>query len=120
VAVVVDEDGCPEPPRFLSRSLEDYSALFHHLHALIALDCDLVLPDWLARDEGFSRLALVHGTLIWVVPSALIDAVRTVGRLAKAPPARTAAALARLPLAPPLRSYLRRVVPPDLRQLSLL
>jgi hypothetical protein len=120
VAVVVDEDGRPELPRFLSRTDEAYSALFHYLHATIALDCDLVLPDGLARHEGFSRLALAHGMLLWVAPSTLVEAVRIVGRLGKGPPARTAAALARLPLAPPLRAYLRRVVPPDHRQLSLL
>lgn len=120
VAVVVDEDGRPELPRFLSRTDEAYSALFHHLHATIALDCELVLPDWLARHEDFTRLALAHGMLLWIVPSSLVDAVRIVGRLARGPPARTAAALARLPLAPPLRVYLRRVCPADRRQLSLL
>jgi hypothetical protein len=120
VAVMVDEEGRPGPPLQVSRHDEGYWALLEHLDAHVGLDSDLVLPDWLARVDGPARLALARGVPVWIVPSALIEGVRFIGRLGTGPPARTAAALARLPLAPAFRPHLRRVLPQNKRQLSLL
>jgi hypothetical protein len=120
VAVVVDEEGRPEHPLHVARDVEGYWALLEHLDGHTGLDCELVLPDWLARDDGPAHPALARGGAVWIAPGPLIEAVRTIARLGTGPPARTAAALARLPLAPALRGHLRRVVPPNHRQLTLL
>jgi hypothetical protein len=94
--------------------------LLSHLDAEVGLDYELVLPDGLARSDNVARLAMERGIALWVVPQSLVDSVRIVGRLGAGPPARTAAALARLPLAKALRGQLRRCAPADRRQLSLL
>lgn len=120
VAAVVDEEGVPEPPLVVATTDEGYWALLEYLDGHVGLDCELVLPEWLARGDGPARLALARGAAVWIVPVPLIEAVRIIGRLGTGPPARTAAALARLPLAPALRDHLRRVVPPNHRQLTLL
>jgi hypothetical protein len=86
----------------------------------VGLDCELVVPDWLARSEEFPRFAFERGRAIWLVRAAILAAVHVVANLPTGPPARTAAALARLPLAPALRAHLRRLTPPSRQQLPLL
>jgi len=49
----------------------------------------------------------------------ILEAVHVVAHLATGPPARTAAALARLPLAPALRAHLQRLTPPPTQQMPL-
>ena len=120
VAVVVDEDGRAQPPLLVERSAEGAWSLLAHLDAAVGLDYDLVLPHWLARSDSLARFALERGNAAWLVPAPIIEAVRVVAHLATGPPARTAAALARLPLAPALRMHLRRVTPPPKNQLTLL
>lgn len=93
--------------------------LLSRMDAEVGLDCALVLPDWLGR-EAIARFALDRGVVLWLAPQALVESVRIVGRLGAGPPARIAAALACLPLAPVLRPMLRRSAPPDARQLSML
>lgn len=119
VAVVVDEDGEAQPPLSFGRSPDDVWALLAHLDATVGCDCELVVPDWLAKPDDIARFALERGVDVWLVPPATLEAVHIVAHLATGPPARTAAALARLPLAPLLRAQLRRLSPPNRKQLPL-
>ena len=119
VAVVVDEDGHALPPLAFGRGPDDAWAMLASLDAAVGLNCELVLPDWLARSDGIAHLALERGGAVWLVPAPILDAVRIVAHLVTRPPARTAAALARLPLAPALRAHLRRLAPPPKHQLPL-
>lgn len=119
VAVVVDDDGRAQQPLLSARTDEARWALLSHLDSTIGLDYELVLPAWLARSDGIARLALERSVPLWLVPAALVEGIRIVGGLGTGPPRRTAAALARLPLATALRAHLRRVCPQDRRQLSL-
>jgi len=120
VAVVVDEDGRAQPALVVGRGAEDAWALLAWLDASVGLDCELVVPDWLAKSDELARFALERGGAVWLVPVPILEAVHVVANLATGPPARTAAALARLPLAPALRAHLRRLTPPSRRQLPLL
>jgi hypothetical protein len=80
---------------------------------------ELVLPDRLGRDAPVARVALERGVTLWLAPDALVDGVRAVSGLARAPPPRTAAALARMPSSPVFRALLLRVGPANRRQLAL-
>lgn len=113
VAVVVDEDGRAQPPLSFDRDRDAAWELLAWLDNTVGLDWDLVLPDWLARQSTLASFALERGNSVWLVPPAILDAVRVVASLATGPPARTAAALARLPLAHALRPCLRRLTPPE-------
>lgn len=119
VAVAVDDDGNPGPALRAARTDEACWALLAYLEATGGLDFELVVPDWLARSTPIARIALERGIAVWLVPDMLVEAIRGVGRLSASPPRRTAAVLARLPLAAVFRAYLRRLGPGDLRQLSL-
>lgn len=119
VAVVVDKDGQAQPPLSFGRSPDDVWALLAHLDAMVDCDCELVLPDWLAQTNDIARLAAERGADVWLVPPAILKAVHVVAHLATGPPTRTAAALARLPLAPLFRAHLRRLSPPSRKQLPL-
>ena len=119
VAVVVDDDGQPGPQLRAARTDEACWALLAYLEASDGLDFELVLSDWLARSTPLARIALERGVPVWLVPDALVDALRVVGRLGLGPPRRTAAALARLPLTTVFRAQMRRVVHGDRRQLAL-
>jgi len=119
VAVVVDEDGHAQPPLTFGRDPDDAWAMLASLDASVGLDCELVLPEWLARSDGIARFAIERGGSIWLVPAPILEAVHIVAHLVTGPPARTAAALARLPLAPALRAHLRRLAPPPKHQLPL-
>lgn len=119
VAVAVDDDGNPGPPLRAARTDEACWALLAYLEATDGLDFELVVPDWLAKSTPIAHIALERGIVVWLVPDMLVDAIRGVGRLGTGPPRRTAAAIARLPLAAVFRAYLRRLTPGDQRQLSL-
>lgn len=119
IAVVVDEGGQAQPPLSFGRSPDDVWALLAHLDVMVGCDCVLVLPDWLAQADDIARLAAERGADVWLVPPAILEAVHVVAHLATGPPARTAAALARLPLAPLFRAQLRRLSPPNRKQLPL-
>lgn len=113
VAVVVDEDGCAQPPLTFGRGADEAWATLAYLDASVGLDCELVLPDWLAKSDDIARFAVERGGAVWLVTAPILEAVHIVAHLVTGPPARTAAALARLPLAPALRAYLRRLAPPQ-------
>jgi len=119
-AIVVDEDGQTIWSAVTPRDDNEEWNLLSRLNAEVGLDYELVLPEWLARDNGIARFARDRGVALWLVPQSLVESVRIVGRLGAGPPERTAAALARLPLAPALRALLRRSAPVDARQLSML
>ena len=119
VAVVVDEDGRAQPPLTFARGPDDAWALLAYLDASVGLDCELVLPDWLARSVDIARFAVERGSAVWLVPPPILESVHVVAHLVTGPPARTAATLARLPLAPALRAHLRRLAPPLKHQLTL-
>jgi len=109
VAVVVDEDGNARLPLAFGRGPDDAWAMLAYLDASVGLDCELVLPEWLARSTELSRFAVERGGAVWLVPPRILEAVHVVAHLVTGPPARAAAALARLPLAPALRAHLRRL-----------
>ncbi len=119
VAVVVDENGHASPKATIASTPDAAWALLTWLDGFVGLDCDLVLPDWLATSCDLARLALERGGVIWLVPGSTLSAVRLVANLNTGPPARTATALARLPLAPAFRPLLRRLSPPQTPQLPL-
>lgn len=112
MAVVVDEDGNAQAPLAFGRGIDAAWALLAYIDASVGLDCELVLPDWLAKSDDLARFAVERGGAVWLVPVPILEAVHIVAHLATGPPARTAAALARLPLAPALRAHLRRLAPP--------
>lgn len=120
VAVVVDDEGTAQAPLPFGRGPEAAWALLSWLDASVGLDCELVLPDWLARSTDVAHFALERGGAVWLVPVPILEAVHVVAHLATGPPARTAAALARLPLASALRAHLRRLTPPPTQQMPLL
>ncbi len=84
-AVVVDAEGAPEPPLAVARTDEGYWALLEHLDRRVGRDCELVLPEWMARGDGPAHLALVRGAVVWIAPVPLIEAVRIIGRLGTGP-----------------------------------
>jgi hypothetical protein len=120
IAVAVDGDGRPGLPMRVARTDEAAVALLAYLEAAHrGLAFELVMSDGLAQRAPVARVALANGISLWLAPDGLVDAVRAVARLTIAPPHRTAAALARLPLASVFRPQLRRLGPGDQRQLSL-
>jgi hypothetical protein len=59
--------------------------------------------------------------VVWIAPSALLEAIRLAAGLTTRPLKQTAALLARWPTAPALRPFLQRLaVSPQPHQLSLL
>lgn len=121
IAVVVDEHGAARPPRLISTSLpENRCEMLDHIDTAEGLDWQLVLPEWLARQDLLAQIALAHGTPVWTVPPHVVDTMGLLGRADRLPAHRLAAAIARLPRVPFLRGELRRLRPPDRRQLSLL
>ena len=119
VAVVVDEDGRAMSPKVFDRERDAQWDLLTWLDTEVALDCDLVLPDTLASECELAHFAIERGAAVWLVPPAVLRCVRIVANLDTGPPARTAAALARVPLAPMLRQYLCRLVPAEKPQQPL-
>lgn len=119
VAVVVDDDGHVGAP-LIALNDDDRWGLLTKLDAEHGLDCELVFPDFLLRQDVICRFALDRRHVALAAPSALVDAIRRAAALARAP--RTAAMLARLALVPALRPHLRRIQQPpcDWRQLTLL
>lgn len=81
IAAVVDEHGTARPPHRISTSLpEDRCALLDHIDSTEGLDWQLVLPEWLAKEDLLAQIALAHGTPVWMVPSPLVETVSLLGR----------------------------------------
>jgi hypothetical protein len=80
----------------------------------------LVIPDTLRR-APFLHQAHQTPVVVWIAPSALLEAIRLAAGLTTRPLKQTAALLARWPSTPALRPFLRRLnTAPNTDQLSLL
>jgi hypothetical protein len=80
----------------------------------------LVIPDTL-RGARFLDQAHQTPVVVWIAPSALLEAIRFATGLTNRPPKQTAALLARWPTAPALRPFLHRLhTARPTNQLSLL
>jgi hypothetical protein len=119
LAVVVDDGGHVAAP-LIALDDDDRWELLGRLDAEHGLDCELVVPEDMLRRDAICRFALERRHVTLVAPNQLVDAIRRVAALQRAP--RTAAMLARLALVSVLRQHLRRVehVAGDWRQLTLL
>lgn len=120
VAVLADEDGRTGRLCFVALDDDARYGLLLHIEATRGLDFELVVTDALARDDPTAHFALTRGVSVWLAPSHQVDALRAVAGFVTAPPARSAALLARLPLVAPFRSWLRKRTPDHARQLDLL
>jgi hypothetical protein len=115
VAAVVGRGG--EARRVIRAALTD-DARFGLLEYLAAAEAELVAAEALARTDLLPSHAVRRGLAVWTVSDGLAAAL--LGAAAIRDPARAAALLARLPFIPLLRASLRRLPPPDARQLPLL
>ena len=80
----------------------------------------LVIPDTLLG-QPFLNQASHTPVVVWIAPSALLEAIRLATGLTTRPLKQTAALLARWPTAPALRPFLRRLnTARPTKQLSLL
>ena len=116
-AVVVDDDGRALPA--VSAPLTDDArwGLLTHVEATHGLDCDVVIPDLLARLDPIGQLATAREAAVWLAPQRLLDALWAVSGCNS--PARAAALVARLATVHAFRGYLRRPGTDDDRQLPL-
>ncbi len=115
VAAVVAPGG--EARRIIRAALTD-DARFGLVEYLAAAGTELVAAEALARVDLMPSQAARRGLVVWTVSDGLVAAL--LGAAAIRDPARAAMLLARLPLIPLLRASLRRLAPPDERQLPLL
>lgn len=115
VAVVVGPGG--EARRAIRAALTD-DARFGLLEYLAAAGAEVVATEALARVDLTPAQAARRGLAVWTAGDALVAALLRAAAIRD--PARAAALLARIPVIPLLRSSLRRLAPPDRRQLPLL
>jgi hypothetical protein len=115
VAVVLGPGGAAR--RAIRAALTD-DARFGLLEYLAAAGAEVVATEALARVDLTPAQAARRGLAVWAAGDALVAAL--LGAAAIRDPARAAALLARLPAIPLLRSAIRRLAPPDRRQLPLL
>jgi hypothetical protein len=117
-AVVADDDGKAGSALLVARNDDARWELLQHLDVTEGLDYELVVPEGLLVIDPIADLALRHGRTVWIAPWQWVDAIRQVAGLAKGPPRRSAAMIARLPLTP-FRAQLRRAAGPDRRQFTM-
>lgn len=116
VAVLVDERG--EVRRSLRAALT-HEARFGLVEYLAHAGAEIVATEALARADLVAAQAERRGAPVWLADDALVAAL--LGVAAVRNPARAAALVARLRLAPAWRGQLRRLAPPaDARQLPLI
>jgi hypothetical protein len=115
VAAVLGPSG--EARRVIRAALTD-EARFGLVEYLAAAGAELVATDALTRVDLMPVQAARRGLAVWTASDALVAALLRAAAIRD--PARAAALLARLPVIPLLRSSIRRLVPPDRRQLPLL
>jgi hypothetical protein len=116
-AVLIDPVTQRQLPLSLANTEQARGAL---LAWLAERSAHLVIPDTL-RAAPFLRQACHTPVVVWIAPSALLEAIRLATGLTNRAPKQTAALLARWPSVPALRPFLRRLTaarPND--QLSLL
>ena len=110
VAVVVEDDArtsysavsafCTDKARW---------ALITHIHNTYGLDCAFVISQAMIEQDTFAIIATQKRAHVWVVSNELIKNVCLVIRLFNASPKRFALMLARLPLCPLFRKYLKPI-----------
>lgn len=115
VAAVLGPGG--EARRVIRAALTD-DARFGLVEYLAAAGAELVATEALARVDLMPVQAARRGLAVWTVGDALAAALLRAAAIRDPP--RAAALLARLPIIPLLRGAIRRLVPPDGRQLPLL
>lgn len=122
VTVLIDDSGKARPPVGINRTDDERRWLLEYL--LEETDgghYELVLTEWLLRSDPIGQMALCRGLMVWTTPQWLLEAIAAASSHASVPPKRRAAILARLPLVPTLRPFLRRFQGTmDQRQLALL
>ncbi len=120
-AVLIDkEGGVLTASMIAAASVQDSWELLERIDSAQGLDWQLVLPRFLARRDPLAQVALDRNVPVWVVPEHVVEAVRLLGSLERMPANRIAAAIARIPTISLFTSQLRRLQPPDRRQLRLL
>jgi hypothetical protein len=115
VAAVLGPSG--EARRVIRAALTD-EARFGLIEFLAAMGAELVATEALARVDLAPVQAARRGLSVWTASDALVAALLRAAAIRD--PARAATLLARLPVIPLLRGAIRRLVPPDGRQLPLL
>lgn len=116
VAAMVGPEG--EARRVIRAALTD-DARFGLVEYLAATGTtELVATEALIRVDLLPSQAARRGLVVWAVGDGLVAAL--LGAAAIRDPARAATLLARLPVIALLRASLRRLAPPDTRQLPLL
>jgi hypothetical protein len=86
----------------------------------VCFAADLVLDEAHLPADPIAFAARRAGVRVWVAGPPLVGSLRAVTGAARGPPRTSAALLARLPSVPWLREQLRRLEPPDPRQVPLL
>lgn len=120
LVAVADDGGETEGPLRGEPGCDGLWDLLALVDREVGLDWELVASDELVGSAAFGEIAALRQVPLWVVPRALVAALRKVASLDRGPAHRTARMLARLPSCAPLRSLLRRSAPPaDRRQQSL-
>lgn len=121
IAVPIDDDGKVHPPLGVPRTDEERRWLLGCLKETEGPHCEFVLPEGLVRIDSIGQMALAQGSIVWITPQWLLEAISSASWQSRVPPRRRAAILARLPLISTLRPYLRRFhQTPDQQQLPLL
>jgi hypothetical protein len=115
VAAVV---GPGEGARRVIRAALTDDARFGLIEYLAAAGAELVATEALARVDLLPVQAARRGLAVWTAGDAYVAALLRAAGVRD--PARAAALLARLPAIPLLRGSIRRLTPPDERQMPLL
>lgn len=124
IAVFVDDLGTAHQPLGIGYSDDERQWLLDYLlEENQGRPYELVLLDWLLRSDPISQMALARGSKVWMAPAWLLDAIAAAITSATVPMKRKAAILARLPLVPKFRPFLRRfegAIDKRQRQIALL
>ena len=87
---------------------------------LAAVGADLVVDETLLEADRIAYVALHAGVTVWIAAPPLTASLRSVAGITRRGARPSAALLVRIPAIPWLQSFLRRLEPPDNRQIPLL
>lgn len=110
----------PRPARLhlrVERTLDGREQLADYLARERYLE--VVIPEPLHRFDAVAEHLLLRGVHVWLVPATLIDDILALLAVRSSASVTLAAAIARLPTLPMLRSAMRPLTPPEPRQLRL-
>lgn len=102
----------------VSRTLQGRAQLADYLGRECYLE--VVVPEMLHRFDPIVEHLHLCRVRVWLVPTPLVDDIASLIAVRSTAAATLAAALARLPQIATMRSALRRLPPPDHRQLRLI